>query len=278
MNYQDSVMVATVLMAVYNDENFVAQSVESILSQLTAQIELLIIDDCSSDNSAEILQNFAQKDSRIRIIRNVANLGVGYCRYLGVKEAKGKYIIIMDSDDICIEGRLKKQITFLEENPNIDIVGGAVIEIDNTNKQGTIRQMPLHHEEIVKAIWACPVMHPTVAFRKNRILLAGNYDPNLRRRIDYDLWFRCLNAGLKFANLSEPLTYYRFTPNTHRKQNLKRAFEQAQIGWQGCQLLNLPWWQYLAVMVPLMRAIFPPSLSHLIYRSLAPFDPRKKQV
>jgi glycosyltransferase involved in cell wall biosynthesis len=195
---------------------------------------------------------------------------------LGVKEAKGKYIIIMDSDDICIEGRLKKQITFLEENPDIDIVGGAVIEIDNDNKQGITRQMPLYHEEIVSAIWACPVIHPTAAFRKNKILLAGNYDSNLRRRIDYDLWFRCIKAGLRFQNLSEPLTYYRFTYNTHRKQNLKRAVEQAQIGWKGCQLLNLPWWQYLAVMVPLLRVIFPPELSHLIYRSLAPFDPRKK--
>jgi len=278
MNPQNSVVTATVLMAVYNDEKFVAQCIESIVPQLTDNMELVIVDDCSSDRTKEILEFFSNADSRIRIIRNAENRGAGYSRYLGVKEAKGKYIIIMDSDDICIQGRFEKQIVFLDENNDIDIVGGSVIEIDNNNQQGSMRSMPLSHDQIAKNIWACPIAQPTVAFRRDQILLAGNYNPDLLRREDYELWFRCLKAGLSFQNLSEPLTYYRFTPNTHRKQNLKRAVEQAQIGWKGCQLLDLPWWQYVAVMVPLLRAIFPPALSHLIYRSLAPFDPRKKQV
>ena len=75
----DNSLTATVLIAVYNDENFIEQALESVIQQLTDQIELLIIDDCSSDNSVKILQDFADKDSRIRLIRNNKNQGLGYC-------------------------------------------------------------------------------------------------------------------------------------------------------------------------------------------------------
>jgi glycosyltransferase involved in cell wall biosynthesis len=263
-------------MAVYNDEKFVAQAIESILPQLGNNAEFLIIDDCSTDSSPTILRCFADKNPHIRIIQNSENRGVGYCAWLGVCEARGTYIVRIDSDDICFPDRIKKQIDFLEKNPEIDVLGAAAIEIDDQGNRGRLRQMPLNHNDIAKTMWACPIIQPAVAFRRERILLAGNYSPKLRRRIDYELWFRCLKAGLRFANLPEPLVYYRFTPSSHRKQTLRRAFEQAQIGWNGCWMLKAPWWQYLAVMVPIVRAIFPPSLSHLIYRCLAPFDPRKR--
>jgi glycosyltransferase involved in cell wall biosynthesis len=269
-------MTVTVLMAVYNDEKFVAQAIESILPQLGNNAEFLIIDDCSTDSSPTILRCFADKNPHIRIIQNSENRGVGYCAWLGVCEARGTYIVRIDSDDICFPDRIKKQIDFLEKNPEIDVLGAAAIEIDDQGNRGRLRQMPLNHNDIAKTMWACPIIQPAVAFRRERILLAGNYSPKLRRRIDYELWFRCLKAGLRFANLPEPLVYYRFTPSSHRKQTLRRAFEQAQIGWNGCWMLKAPWWQYLAVMVPIVRAIFPPSLSHLIYRCLAPFDPRKR--
>jgi hypothetical protein len=96
-----------------------------------------------------------------------------------------------------------------------------------------VSQMPLSHEQIADSIWACPLIHPTVTFKRDKILFAGNYQ--------------------------------------------HQAIYQAQIGWNGCRMLNLPKWQYLAVMAPILRAIFPPGLSHLIYRSLAPFNPRKKE-
>ncbi len=141
-----------------------------------------------------------------------------------------------------------------------------------------VSQMPLSHEQIADSIWACPLIHPTVTFKRDKILFAGNYQHQAsRRQEDYELWFRCLKVGLVFANLPDVLIYYRFTSKSQQKQRLKQAIYQAQIGWNGCRMLNLPKWQYLAVMAPILRAIFPPGLSHLIYRSLAPFDPRKKE-
>ncbi|MCM1984034.1 glycosyltransferase [Lyngbya confervoides] len=276
MRVQDRDIIATVLMAIHNDEKFVEQAVNSILCQLGENMEFLIIDDHSSDSSPCILAILANGDDRIRIIRNSENRGVGYCAWLGMCEARGEYVIRMDSDDICFPDRIEKQIDFLEQNPEIDIVGAAAIEIDDQGNQGKLRQMPLSHDNIARVMWACPIIQPAVAFRRERVLLAGNYNPQLRRRIDYDLWFRCLKAGLRFANLPEPLVYYRFTPRSHQKQTLKRAIEQAQIGWRGCWMLKSPWWQYLAVMVPILRAILPPQLSHAVYRMLAFADPRNK--
>jgi glycosyltransferase involved in cell wall biosynthesis len=274
---ENNSLTATVLMSVYNDEVFVKEAIDSILPQLTSDIELLIIDDSSTDRSSKILQDFESQYLQIRLIKNEQNRGLGYCLAIGTEKAKGKYIIRMDADDICLPDRLSKQISFLEQNPDIDIVGGSAIEIDEKGNKGLIRQMPLSHQEIIKVIWANPFIHSTVAFRREKILNVGNYDAQIRRRQDYDLWFRCAKQGLQFANLPEPLIYYRFTANSHKKQRLNQAIDQAKIGWNGCRMLNLPKWQYLAVGVPILRAIFPSNLSHLIYRSLAPFDPRKKQ-
>lgn len=274
---QNYPLIATVLMAVYNDEKFVVEAINSILPQLTDGMELLILDDCSTDRTSEIINDFQSQYSNIRIIRNEKNQGLGYSLSLGVKQAKGKYIIRIDSDDVCLPDRFTKQIRFLEENPDIDILGGGAIEIDENGNKGLTRQMPLSHEQIVESIWACPFIHPTVAFRRSSVLLAGNYNPKITRPVDYDLWFRCLKSELKFANLSDPLIYYRFSSSTHRKNQLKHLIAQAKIGWRGCKMLNLPAWQYLAVAVPIFRSIFPPSFSHLIYRALAPFDPRKNK-
>lgn len=264
----------TILMAVYNDKPFIEQALDSILKQVNDEMELLIIDDGSSDGSQQILNDLAAQYSQVRLLRNEQNQGLGYCLSLGVEQARGKYIIRMDADDICVPDRLAKQICFLDQNPDIDIVGGAAIEIDEFGKLGQFRRRPTQHSEIAKVIWANPLIHATVAFRKEKIIQVGNYNSSLRRRQDYDLWFRCLKAGLRFANISEPLIYYRFSSNSHRKQGLKQAINQAKVGLRGCRMLKLPWWQYLAVTTPIFRAIFPPTLSHLIYRSLAFLDPR----
>lgn len=270
-------MTATVLMAVYNDRFFLQEAIDSITKQLLPNTELLIIDDSSSDGSEKLINDIVSKDRKVRVIRNTTNQGLGRCLALGTQESKGQYIIRMDSDDVCLPGRLAKQIDFLNRNPNVDILGGWAIEIDEYGKMGKLRKMPPSHSEIEASIWACPLIHPTVAFRRDRILLAGNYQHQpSRRQEDYELWFRCLKHGLRFANLEEPLIYYRFTSKSQRKQRLGHAIYQAKIGWDGCRLLNLPWWQYLAVTAPILRAIFPPKISHFIYRALSLFDPRKR--
>ena len=270
--------LATVLMAFYNNEAFIELAIESILKQTFTDFEFLIIDDASTDGSCAIVDLASERDSRIRVLRNTKNLGLGKCLEMGTERALGKYLVRMDADDISFSTRLETQLEYLESNQDIDIIGSTAIEIDSTGKVGMLRLMPASNKQIAENIWACPLIHPTVAFRRRRVIEAGNYDGNLRRRQDYELWFRCVDYGLRFANIQEPLIYYRFDSNTHRKQSINLAIEQAKIGLRGCNVLGLPLWQRVAVTMPVWRAMLPVPLQHFVYRSLATLDPRNRKL
>ena len=109
----------SVIMSVYNGEKYLVQAIDSILNQTYQNFEFIIIDDCSTDNSSHILQEYAQKDSRIKIIKKEKNIGIkGFIKNLnlGISLAKGKYIARMDADDISLPERFQKQVDFLENN------------------------------------------------------------------------------------------------------------------------------------------------------------------
>lgn len=269
----------TVLMAVYNDEAHLAESVASILTQDFEDFEFLIVDDASTDGSVTFLRELEARDPRVRVLRNEVNAGLGFSLARGVREAVGDYVVRMDADDVAVPGRLRRQVEFLEQHPEADIVGSSAVEIDCQGKVGARRVMPLEHAGIVDRIWACPLIHPTVAFRRQRILAVGNYNAALRRSQDYELWFRCVRGGLRFANLEEPLVYYRFDRTSHRKRPFRIALQQARIGWRGCRMLRRPLWQRIAVTVPVWRALLPRPVQHLAYRALAAtVDPRRRRV
>jgi glycosyltransferase involved in cell wall biosynthesis len=265
---------ATVLLPVHNDRRFVDEALDSVLSQDRSNVEVLVIDDASSDGTLDIVRQFQSRHDNVVVVRNDSNYGLGYTLARGVVLARGRYVIRMDADDVCMEARFERQIGFLDANPDIDIVGGAAIEIDERGTPGRVRRMPTDHEAIARAIQFCPLIHPTVAFRRDRVIAAGNYRSDLRRRQDYELWFRCLHQGLRFANLPEPLIRYRFSEHTHQKQSLSRALEQARIGWHGCRMLELPWWQRMSVLAPLIRSVLPSRIQHLAYAAMAAIDPR----
>lgn len=266
----------SVLLASYNSEQFIEACIESVLAQTFCDFEFIIIDDASTDGSFALLQEVGRHDSRVRVIRNKYNLGLGASLAQGVEIARGDYVIRIDADDLCFPDRLDRQVRFLDEYPDVDVLGGAAVEINAEGKTGRVRRMPITHEKIIQNIWACPFIHPTVAFRRKRILAVGNYNATLRRRQDYELWFRCARQGLRFANLQDPLIYYRFDADTHRRQPLRLALQQARIGLEGCRMLGLPWWQRVGVMLPVWRAVLPLRLQHAVYRVFTAFDPRAR--
>lgn len=125
--------MVSVIMPVYNAESFVKEAIESILKQTYSKLELLIIDDISTDCTMEVVH--AIKDDRIRILKNDRNHGVAYSRNRGLEECKGEYIAIMDDDDIAMPYRFEMQVKFLQQNQHIDVVGGKTQFID---EQGNI--------------------------------------------------------------------------------------------------------------------------------------------
>lgn len=266
----------TVLMSIYNGGLYLEAAIESILTQTFTEFDFLIIDDASTDKTSTILKKFAQQDSRINIIINKQNQGLAYNLARGVEAANTPWIARMDADDIARRDRLEKQMGYIKENPDIDILGSYAL---NINARGEIleeRTVPLDHENICRLIWTNPLIHPTVLFRRSAILKIGSYYSKTRQRIpeDYQLWFRACAAGLRFANLPEPLIYYRFSEDNFVRNNLKFLLAHVLIGWQGCWKVKAVPLAYLGVTKPLVLGIFPPGLRYLVYNWLKQFDPR----
>ena len=200
----------SVIMSVYNGEKYLVQAIDSILNQTYQNFEFIIIDDCSTDNSSHILQEYAQKDSRIKIIKKEKNIGIkGFIKNLnlGISIAKGKYIARMDADDISLPERFQKQVDFLENNPEITLVGAQLNLINEQNKITGEAIAALQHRDIVKRITSqIQLFHPVIMFRKDQNI---QYREKFLYCEDYDLYLNLITQGKKLANINEKLLHYR---------------------------------------------------------------------
>jgi glycosyltransferase involved in cell wall biosynthesis len=180
-------------------------AIESILQQTFGDFELIIIDDGSTDNSIKIIETF--KDNRIKLIKNNENLKLIKTLNIGLKLAKGKYIARMDSDDIAHKERFKKQIDFLENNPNISVLGTGFEVIDNPEKK--VMYDKNHNDIKWKQLYECHILHPSVMIRRS-VIIENNYyfDEKFPHCEDYELWTR-ISRKNQLANLKENLMFYR---------------------------------------------------------------------
>jgi len=267
----------TVLLGVYNGGVHLDQAIRSIIHQTYEDFEFLIIDDASTDGSYDLIQSWADRDKRIRLLRNNTNKGLGYTLARGVQEARGEWIARMDADDVAFPHRLEVQMRFVEESDTeLDIVGSWAIDVDNDFNQKGVRRVPTTHNRITDLLWTNPFIHPTVLLRKTAIMAAGSYRPDVVRRQDYELWFRCAAAGLRFANIPETLLYYRFDNQWFAKNNARVIANQVYMGWKGCRLVNAPINAYVGVAVPLVKCMIPRGLGMAVHSVLRRFDPRTR--
>jgi len=208
----------SVLMPVYNAGNFLADALESILNQTYGDFELIIVDDGSTDSTAEILSEFQNKDKRIRVFRNRSNLGIVQTLNKGISHCSGKYIARMDADDISKHDRFEKQIHYMERNPEVSVLGASVSYID---AEGTllnvIRQCKLDRS----LLSANPLLHPSVVMRKKILDETGaRYEEKYRYAEDYYLWLLLSRIGRIHA-ISDVVLYYRLSSHATRVKNLK---------------------------------------------------------
>ncbi|MBU1920458.1 glycosyltransferase, partial [bacterium] len=204
-------------------EPYLKQCIDSIKQQTFDDFEVLAILDCPTDNSEVLLRELA--DERFRIIKNEKKLGLAACCNNILELSNCSLIARMDADDIMLPLRIERQLEFLTEHPDIDILGTYFEEIDPNGKQ-TAKPfpMPLKHEDILDAFRRMSVMHhPTVMYRRDRIRSLGGYDTTYPLAQDLDLWFRCFLNNFRFANLPEVLLHYRVYPGrlTSRKLEIQ---------------------------------------------------------
>ena len=199
----------SVLLPIYNAEAHLEEAVKGILNQTYSDFELIAVDDGSTDQSLKILKRF--QDPRLKILMNEKNLGISDSLNKAIAASQGQYLARMDQDDLALPCRFQKQIEFLEQHPEVDILGTWFKLFGNTIPQ--VIRHPTTDAAIKAGLIFEPVIgHPTVMMRKQSLMSLGHvYDPTYNRAEDFELWTRAA-CTLRLANLPEVLLHYRIHP------------------------------------------------------------------
>jgi glycosyltransferase involved in cell wall biosynthesis len=215
--------LVTVLLAVHDGEAYVRTAMASVLGQTFSDLELVVVDDASTDRTPAILA--AVGDPRMRLLRNEAQLGLAASLNRGLDEARCRYVARLDADDVAMPRRLERQLARLRATPNVGVVGSAVLELVDTSRVGAMHAMPTPPQEVRwAALFSSPFFHPAVVV--DRDVLDRHelrYDTSFEESEDYDLWSRLLEVA-DGDNVPDPLVLYRVHPEqaSQRRRELQR--------------------------------------------------------
>jgi glycosyltransferase involved in cell wall biosynthesis len=186
----------SVIMPVFNGERWIAEAIQSVLEQTFADFELIIVNDGSSDASLEIINQFAEKDSRVRIF-DEQNRGQSVARNYGVKQARGEWIACIDADDLWHPHRLEKQINLIYADKEIILVGTGLLIIDEFGFRGRSYNFPVKHKNLVKRLvdFRPFFAHSSAIYKKEIFDELGGYRDILKTAEDHDLWLRLSERG-----------------------------------------------------------------------------------
>lgn len=206
----DTTPKISVIMAVYNGEKYLAETIESILKQSFTDFEFIIVNDASTDATGSILDKSSSDDLRIKIITNKVNRERSFSRNLAIANTRSNLIAVIDADDWAHPARLEKQFNFMQEHPEVDVCGSA-LSVYSTGETW----LPPSENQYIRSelLFNSCIYHPTVMFKKDKILTyCQGYTVGTTAE-DYDLWARLsLHSDVIFANISEPLLRYRIYP------------------------------------------------------------------
>ena len=214
----------SIVLPVYNGEDYLRYAVDSILDQSFTDFELLIINDGSSDSSADIIDAYAQKDSRIVAIHQ-KNLGLVATLNKAVELSKASLIARMDADDISLPRRLETQVDLFKKNPNAVLCGSCFDVINEYNEFLKLSVAPAFSRDLKRSLHLYnPIAHGSVMFKKEAFLKAGGYSGTVGPTEDYDLWIRLAELG-DFIYSERSLFKWRINPEgiTHSNNDVMQA-------------------------------------------------------
>lgn len=221
----------SIIMSVYNNEEYLDLAIQSILNQTYKNFEFIITNDFSSDRSQEIINHYTCKDKRIISINNNVNMGLTSSLNNMISMASGDLIARMDGDDVALPNRIEKQVKVFEKNPNIDFVFTDTILIDFLGEEICSSWRPNNLDEILRVIkYVNYIPHPTVMLKKNLFENISYYNPVCRTGQDHELWMKFVEQDVDFYYLKESLLLYRINPNSVRgKSGENKYFRLANI-------------------------------------------------
>jgi glycosyltransferase involved in cell wall biosynthesis len=221
--------LVSVLVAVSNGERYARTALESIRRQSFSDLELIVVDDGSTDATPAILNERAARDPRLRVVRNDERQGLAASLNRGLEEARGRYVARLDADDVALPQRLERQLRRIRTDPPVAVVGSAVLDLHETGRVGSLHGMPVGAAAVRwRSLFSSPFFHPSVLV--DRELLDTHslrYDPGYLESEDYDLWTRLL-AVAEGDNVAEPLVLYRVHAGqaSQARREIQRDFQR----------------------------------------------------
>ena len=236
----------SVLIPCYNCAETVKESIESIFSQTFKEFEIVAVNDGSTDNTASILKNLSLMDQRLNVIE-IPHVGIIEALNRGILECKAEYIARMDADDFSFPERFEKQVNYLDNNQDIDVVSCLVEHSEKDKLFDGFRayyawmNRLINPDDILREIFIeSPLIHPSVMMRKEALLSVKGYQEN-KWAEDYDLWLRMMINGSKFAKVNEVLFQWRDLPSRLTKTDerySKRNFIKAKAYYMMLSILK----------------------------------------
>lgn len=255
----------SVIMGIYNCADTLEEAVNCIVNQTFADWELIMCDDCSSDNTYEIAKGIAKSDGRIIVLKNEKNLTLAPTLNKCAKIAKGKYLARMDGDDICALDRLKKEFEFLEMNSEYALVSCNMILYDAEGEHGYIKYAENPDGEmLIKGSQFC---HAGCMMRKDVFDELNGYGEtrDVERIEDYDLWFRLYKAGYKGYNIQEALYSMRDDRNAFSRRKFKYRISEAKEVKKIAKEFGTDFKSKLYFLVTIMKGLLPKSVYKLLH-------------
>lgn len=257
----------SVLMLTYNRPRFIGEAIESILAQQFADWELLVVHDGPNREIPRIMEDWQQRDRRIRYFHRPAPGNIAQASNFGLASARGEYIAVLDDDDYWTSSdKLAKQAAFLDDHPEYSCCGGGAIVVDSYGRERMRYLKPENDAEIKRrALLANPLVHSTTMYRRKSALSVGGYDESLAGFQDWDLCLKLGEIG-KLYNLPEHLACYRvwdgsgsFSQTRRNTQSAMRITWRHRAGYSGFYLaatMTLFYHGYAHLPVPVRRASY----------------------
>jgi glycosyltransferase involved in cell wall biosynthesis len=217
------VPLVSVLLAVRNDARYLPEALNSVLQQTVDDLELIVVDDASTDETPRILS--ATDDRRTVVLRNEEQLGLAASLNRGLDAAQGRYVARLDADDVTLPNRLERQLAGIG---NAAVLGSAIRDLDEQGREGRLHRMPLGARAVRwHALFSSPFFHPTVLVDREA-LRDLRYDTSYLESEDYDLWTRLLATGVEGANLEDALVLKRVHAGqaSLRRRDLQQFFQR----------------------------------------------------
>lgn len=212
----------SVVLPCYNGEKFLETAIASIQHQSHQNLEIIVIDDGSTDSSSMICKEMAKDDPRIHCLKNENNEGLIFTLNKGISLAKGNYIARMDADDLSHPERIERQLNFLMEHPEIDVLGTDAEVIDQNNNRIKSASKIYYSSNTLNfsTYFAQPLIHGSI-LAKTEVLRKHKYSTDFLHCEDYELWLRLLSKGHKIANLNAVLYQYRINSESVSNKNVE---------------------------------------------------------